>query len=52
MSESIQITAPEEIAAVKSGELPGDCYRDGDVYAEVIPLIIWRSDRQKQASAS
>jgi hypothetical protein len=42
MSESIQITNPAEIAAVKAGELEGEIYSDGEVFADAVALCNWR----------
>jgi len=38
----IQIFDEEEIAAVRSGELDGTVYKDGECYADVEALAKWR----------
>jgi len=40
--ESVQITDPREIEAVKSGAIEGTVYRDQEVWAEVVSLLQWR----------
>lgn len=42
MSHSIQIFAQPEIDLVKSGDIDGAVYSDGQVWAEVVSLLWWR----------
>lgn len=49
--ESVQITHPREIEAVKAGEIEGDCYSDGQVFAEVKSLAVWRAYFDAEGSA-
>lgn len=43
MSESIRITNPVEIVAIKAGEIEGEAYSDGECWADVLSLIRWRN---------
>lgn len=49
--ESVQITNPREIEAVKAGEIKGDCYSDGQVFAEVASLQQFRQTTDTQGAA-
>jgi hypothetical protein len=49
--ENILITDEAEIDAVKYGEISGDVYSDGEVWADVVSLLQWR-EAQKLRSAA
>jgi hypothetical protein len=40
----VQVFDEEEIAAVRSGELDGTVYKDGECFADVKALAKWRED--------
>jgi hypothetical protein len=42
MSESVRITAPAEVEAVRNGAILGDEYRDGEVWADAESLLRFR----------
>lgn len=46
---NIQLTDKTEINAVLCGEIIGDAYADGAVFAEEDSLALWRLDRQSAA---
>ncbi len=48
---SIQVVDPVEIEAVKRGEIEGDVYRDGEVFAEEDSLAAWRERQGAPAQA-
>lgn len=47
---NIQVTEPDEIAAVKAGEVVGDEYNDGTVWADEHSLLRWMA-RPKNVEA-
>jgi hypothetical protein len=49
--DEVQVELPEEIAAVRSGDLPGTIYRDGAVFADVEALKAFWGLRPDSASA-
>jgi hypothetical protein len=49
--ENILVTDEAEIDAVKYGEIEGDVYSDGEVWADVVSLLQWR-EAQKLRSAA
>lgn len=50
MSESVLITDPDEIAAVKAHELEGEHYEsDNETWANVVALAHWRANHGEQS---
>jgi hypothetical protein len=45
MSESVQITDPDEIAAVRNGEIIGYAYAGGECGAIGDDLVRWRASK-------
>lgn len=45
MNESIRLTDPREMMAVMNGDIEGDVYADGEVYAQAHDLSRWRNEQ-------
>jgi hypothetical protein len=42
MSESVRVTAPAEVEAVRNGAILGDEYKDGEIWADTLSLLRFR----------
>jgi hypothetical protein len=42
MSESVRVTAPAEVEAVRNGAILGDEYKDGEIWADAVSLLRFR----------
>jgi hypothetical protein len=47
--EYVRITDRLEMMAVMNGEIEGDVYRDGEVWADPISLLQWRAAQPIEA---
>jgi hypothetical protein len=49
--ENILVTDEAEVDAVKYGEIEGDVYSDGEVWADVVSLLMWREAHIQREAA-
>lgn len=49
--QSIEVTDSDEQEAVRNGEIEGDVYRDGAVFADTASLLKWRELRAQGEAA-